>query len=146
MEKKEVLLNNGTYNKNHSLVRNEKFLVNPFFDAMDIVQVKYEMLKEASSSQRTIEQTAKEFGFSRASFYKIKAAYEENGIFALVPDKSGPQKARKLSTPYQLYIDQYMESKPKASSSEIRNKLKEEKNLDISKRTIERYRSRSKHG
>lgn len=142
MAKKEVLIANGTYNKNHSKVFNYKFINDPFFDAMDIVQVKYEMIKATRISELSITQIAAEFGFSRAAFYKIKTAYDLNGVAALVPEKSGPQKARKLTDEYQNYIDQYIKRKPKASSSEITQQLKQDMGINISKRTIERYRSR----
>lgn len=145
MVKKEVLIANGTYNKNHSKVLNDKFLNDSFFDAMDIVQVKYEMLKSARSSEQCIEQIADEFGFSRAAFYKIKTEYDMNGIIALVPEKSGPHRARKLTDKYQSYVDQYIMQKPKASSAEITQQLKREKGIEISKRTIERYRSHKGH-
>lgn len=65
---------------------------------MDIVQVKYEMLKDAAVGTRGI---ADEFGFSRASFYKINDAFDSKGLSALVPEKTGPKKPNtaKFSSP-----------------------------------------------
>lgn len=145
MAKKDILIANGTYNKNHYKVLDDKFQKDPFFDPMDIVQVKYEMLKTARNSELGVLRIADEFGFSRSAFYKIKDSYETNGIAALVPEKSGPHKARKLTDEYQRYIDRYIKEKPKAASAEIAQQLKQEMGIDISKRTIERYRRRQGH-
>ena len=113
MSKEDILKANGTYNRSHGKVTAEKFLTGGFYDPMDIIQVKYEMLREASESpHRNITELASSYGFSRASFYKIKEAYEKNGVQALVPGKSGPRQAHKLTVEYRFFIDDH----PKASS------------------------------
>ncbi len=144
MNKKEILLANGTFNKNHGKVKNKKFLIEPFYDSMDIVQVKYEMLKDATEGSRQIANVADDFGLSRASFYKIKEAFEIRGLSALVPEKPGPKKPYKLTEPYAEYIDKYISEKPKASSNEIATNLRKDKGLKVSKRTVERYRNKKK--
>ncbi len=144
MSKKGILVANGTFNKNHEKVKNEKFLTDTFYDPMDIVQVKYEMLKDAAEGSWQIAKVAAEFGLSRASFYKIKEAFESRGLSALVPEKPGPKKPYKLTEPYAKYIDKYISEKPKASSNEIATNLRKDKGLKVSKRTVERYRSKKK--
>lgn len=141
MSKKDILKANGTYNANYSKVTERKFLDNDFYDPMDLFQVKYEMLREAlDNPSRSIGELAHGYGFSRAAFYKIKEAYQAKGTIALIPDKSGPKQAYKLTGEYQTFIDGH----PGSSSEELRLLLKKEKGLDISRRTIERYRSRKK--
>lgn len=142
LSKKDILKANGTYNANYSKVTERKFLDNDFYDPMDLFQVKYEMLREAlDNPSRSIGELAHGYGFSRAAFYKIKEAYQAKGTIALVPDKSGPKQAYKLTGEYQAFIDGH----PGSSSEELRLLLKKEKGLDISRRTIERYRSRKKN-
>ena len=145
MAKKEILITNGTFNKNHEKVKNIKFKTTPFYDPMDIVQVKYEMLKAAAEDVRGIARIADEFGFSRASFYNIKAVFDKEGLSAFVTGRTGPRKPYKLTDEYQEYIDRYISQNPKASSSEITEKLKKDKGIGISKRTVERYRNKKKH-
>lgn len=141
MSKEDILKANGTYNRSHDKVTAEKFLTGGFYDPMDIIQVKYEMIREAlESPHRNITELASSYGFSRASFYKIKEAYEKNGVQALVPSKSGPRQAHKLTAEHRFFIDDH----PKASSEEIRLRLQKERGLTVSRRTIERYRSRKK--
>jgi len=136
---------NGTYNQKHKKVKNKKFLTDPFYDPRDIVQVKYEMLKDAADSNKAIAKIADDFGFSRASFYNIKDTFYKQGLSALVPEKTGPKKPRKLTPSCQEYIDRYIFDNPKSSSNEIAKTLKKNKGVNISKRTVERYRSKKKH-
>jgi transposase len=145
MDKIEILISNGTYNKNYKKITNTKFVTNSFYDPMDIVQVKYEMLKEIIDSKQSIKRISKEFGFSRTSFYKIKEAYESRGLSALIPQKTGPKKPKKLTEFYQEYIDEYIVKNPKASSNEVTEILKKDTGISINKRTVERYRHKKKH-
>ena len=69
----------------------------PFFDARDLVQVKYEMLRRAREEGSTVSEAAAAFGFSRPSFYEAKAAYESGGLPGLLPKRPGPRRAHKLS-------------------------------------------------
>lgn len=122
--------------------KNEKFLTVSFYDPMDIVQVKYEMLKAATEGNQPIAKIVDEFGLSRASFYKIKKAFEISGLSALIPEKPGPKKPYKLTEPYTEYIDKYLLENPEASSNEIAINLRKDKGLTVSKRTVDRYRAK----
>ena len=141
VSKQEILLENGTYNRNYGKVVEQRFISDEFYDPQDLVQVKYEMLRTANETRRSVEEIAGNFGFSRAAFYKIRTSYEKEGVSAFVPDKSGPKNARKLTSEHQEFIDIYLAQNPNASSSGIVEILYNERGLKISKRTVERYRS-----
>jgi len=140
LTKKEILLENGTYNNNHNKVRDSRFLEDGFYDPQDLVQVKYEMLRSAYNTDCTISELAASFGFSRAAYYKIKNVFDKEGISALVSQPSGPKKPRKLTSGHRQFIDHYLLENPSVSSLHIADILKKERGIDISKRTIERYR------
>jgi len=142
MSKQEILLKNRTFNRNYGKVTEKRFTSDEFYDPQDLVQVKYEMLRTANESKRSINEISGKFGFSRAAFYKIKASYEKEGISAFILNNSGSKKARKLTVEYQDFIDSYLMQNPNVSSGEIATILKQERGLNISKRTVERYRSR----
>ena len=144
MEKIEILMSNGTYNKRYDSVRKPKFLTGVFYDPMDIVQVKYEMLREAQESDRAIGEVANEFGFSRTAYYNIKESYDKNGMSSLIPEKPGPRRSHKLTNQLQNFIDEYTSAYPKASASEIVSVIQGERGVSISKRTIERYINKKK--
>jgi len=144
MEKKEILIKNGTFNKNHEKVKREGFIEGGFYDPMDIVQVRYEMIKDVDNSGKTIEQISSEYGYSRASYYHIKDNFDKGGMTALIPEKTGPKEARKLTSDLQDYIKEYTQRDPKASSSKIAEEIESVKGVTVSKRTVERFRYKKK--
>jgi len=142
--KKDILMKNGTYNKNHEKVTAPKFLGDTFYDPMDIAQVKYEMLKDVEKKETTVADAASDYGFSRAAFYNIKEAFSKQGIKGLIPEKPGPRKPHKLTQECQVLIDGYVAENPRISSSEITERIKRENDIQMSKRTVERYRAKKK--
>lgn len=70
----------------------------PFFDARDLVQVKYEMLRRVHTDGATVTQAAAAFGFSRPSFYTAQAAWQAEGLPGLLPARPGPRAGHKLTT------------------------------------------------
>src|SRR5919198_53378 len=82
----------GTLNPNPEAVLDEQFATGGFFDAQDIVQVKYEMLRRVANGH-SIAETIRAFGFSsRQAFYRARAAFQESGLAGLVPIKRRPKK------------------------------------------------------
>lgn len=142
--KKDILMKNGTYNKNHEKVTAPKFLEDTFYDPMDIAQVKYEMLKEVEKRGAAIADAASDYGFSRSAFYNIKEAFTKHGIKGLIPEKPGPRNPHKLTREYQELIDSYVADNPRISSSEVLERIKSDRGIQLSKRTIERYRAKKK--
>jgi hypothetical protein len=59
-----------------------------FFDARDLVQVKYEMVRRVRVDKAPVT-----LGFSRPSFYEAAAAVDRDGLGGLVPGKPGPRRA-----------------------------------------------------
>jgi hypothetical protein len=68
-----------------------------FFDANDLVQVKYEMLRHARQDGVTKAEAAGLFGLSRPTFYMAEAAYARDGISGLLPQARGPKSPHKLT-------------------------------------------------
>jgi len=142
LSKQDILLGNGTFNKNHAKVTERRFIDDDFYDPRDLAQVKYEMLRTARESKESVEEITDKFGFSRAGFYKIESSFEKEGLSAFVSNKTGPRNAWKLTKERQRFIDGYILENPGAGSGELASILKTERGLEISKRTIERYRNR----
>lgn len=138
-KKQDILQANGTFNKHYHTVKKIKFLEDDFYDPMDIIQVKYEMLRDAGDKGRSITEIAKDFGFSRAAYYVIKEAFEQQGMTALFPQKTGPKQPRKLTAELQIFIDEYRKLHPNAKILKIADAIFDEKGISISRRTIERY-------
>ena len=142
LTKQDILLENGTFNRNHAKVTEPRFRNDDFYDPQDLAQVKYEMLRTARESKESVEEITVRFGFSRAGFYKIKNSFDKDGLSAFVSNKTGPQNAWKLTKDHQRFIDRYISENPGTGSADIASTLKTERGLEISKRTVERYLAR----
>jgi transposase len=95
--KYEALREWGALNTDADSIRDERFLSHEFFDARDLVQVKYEMLRRVRSDGKSVRQVARDFGFSRTAFYQILAVWEVQGLPGLIPKRPGPKQAHKLN-------------------------------------------------
>src|SRR5947207_4025983 len=70
-------------------VRDAEFLSSEFFDARDVVQVKYEMVRKVKAEGAPVAAAAAAFGYSRPSYYEAAAALERSGLEGLVPARPG---------------------------------------------------------
>lgn len=95
--KREALQTHGTLHPRPQDVTDPLFHQSVFFDADDIVQVKYEMLRRVRIDEHLVSETAAAFGFSRPSFYTARTAFEREGLVGLLPRKRGPRHAHKLT-------------------------------------------------
>jgi transposase len=144
MSKKDFLMDNGTFNKNHSKVKALRFSKDRFFDPMDIVQVKYEMLKEVEERGASITDAADAYGFSRTAFYGIREAFGRKGVAGLAPRRPGPLRPHKLPQEHQERIDAWIAESPLISSGEVARLIGQTGLALVNRRTVERYRSKKK--
>jgi transposase len=133
--KQEEMRKNGSFNHRANTVTAAVFKDSTFFDAHDLVQVKYEMLRAIEKERHEVSSTSKAFGFSRVSFYQIKKEFDENGIAGLIPKKRGPKGSRKLSSSDIEFARSLVGMHKKSQIVEL---LKEKRGVEISKRTLER--------
>ena len=104
--KAESLREQGCLNPHPERVHDELFAAGDFFDARDLVQLKYEMLRRVQVDGRPVSHSAKSFGFSRPTFYQAQQAFTAGGLPALVPKKPGPRRAHKLSEEVVGFLEQ----------------------------------------
>ena len=142
--KDESLKRNGSFNNNHENVTASVFGAMPFFDKKDIVQVKYEMIRAAANGEGSITEIAAAFGFSRKGYYQISGAFKTGGLCALLPRKTGPKGAFKLSPDVIGFIDSYVDRHKNAKAKEISAALEAGKGVKVHPRTI--YRHIKKNG
>lgn len=82
-----ALRENGTMNPSPDQVTDPKFHKGEFFDARDLVQVKYEMLRRVLVDAASVTEATVEYGVSRPTYYQTKASFEAGGLAGLVPKK-----------------------------------------------------------
>lgn len=95
--KLDALKKQGAVNPHPQKVRDPLFETDEFFDARDLVQVRYEMLRRVEAEGHAVTEACRAFGFSRPVFYKARAALSDEGLSGLVPKKRGPRRGHKLT-------------------------------------------------
>src|SRR5258708_28022350 len=78
-------------------VRDPAFLSSDFFDARDVVQVKYEMVRKVKADGAPVTAAAAAFGYSRPSYYEAAAALDRSGLEGLVPALPRPRGPPQLT-------------------------------------------------
>jgi transposase len=137
-EKLAALHAAGALNLRPQTVRDAQFTELPFFDARDLVQVKYEMLRRVQREGESVSQAAANFGFSRVSFYQTQAAFAEGGLPGLVPRRRGPRGAHKLTDEVMAFLDQLRAEDLTISSRELAVRAQERFGRSVHPRSIER--------
>jgi transposase len=136
--KLDALRRTGSLNTHPEAVTDATFRGSDFFDARDLVQVKYEMLRRVRVDRLPISTAASEFGLSRPSFYQARAAFERDGLQGLLPRKRGPRRAHKLTDEILDALAAAKAEDPSLSSSALASRAREQFAVSLHARTIER--------
>jgi transposase len=143
-EKRQTLRQQGTLNPRPQAVTHELFQKSDFFDPNDLVQVKYEMLRQVQSESRPISQAAKAFGLSRPSFYQAQAALTQVGLAGLLPHKSGPKEGHKLTAKVMEFLLTARAKEPSLNTEQLAEMVAQNFQLRVHPRSIERQLRREK--
>ena len=109
----------------------------PFFLALDKVQVKYEMLRTHAIDGLSATAAAEQHGYSRAAFYLITTAFDEAGMRGLLDEPRGRRGPLKL-TPQVL---EFLASADRSvSGAQLVTEVERRFGLSLHRRTIERVR------
>jgi transposase len=142
--KLEALSQQGTLNPRPQDVTHELFQNSNFFDSRDLVQVKYEMLRQVRVENQSVSQSAKAFGFSRPSFYQARSTFQQTGMAGLIPQKRGPRHAHKLTPEVLKFLRQARVAQPSLRFQELAQRVKERFGVLVHPRSIERQLLRQK--
>jgi transposase len=140
--KAEALRQQGTLHPNPDLVHDEAFRQSEFFDARDVVQVRYEMLRRHQVDGKAVTAVAGAFGVSRQAFYTTEAAFEQMGISGLLPRRRGPQRAHKCTDEVLDFVEQWRATSP--MEKDVTEAIRKRFGISINPRSIERALKRRK--
>ena len=143
-DKQNTLRQHGTLNPRPQDVLHPLFQNSDFFDPSDVVQVKYEMLRQVQVDKRAVSRTAKEFGFSRPSFYQAELAFEQSGLPGLLPQKRGPRNGHKLTPEVMKFVAEQQSVEPSLSFAQLAALVQQNFHLKVHPRSIERQLLREK--
>ena len=144
IHKQKLLRQHGTLNTRPQDVQHPLFRDSDFFDPDDLLQVKYEMLRQVHVDNQPISQAAHDFGFSRPSFYQTNTAFEQAGLSGLVPLKRGPKSGHKLTPEVMELIRATRMADPSLSFVQLAALVKTDFNIEVHPRSIERQLLREK--
>jgi len=136
--KLDALRQTGVLHPHPKLVTDPLFQGQPFFDARDLMQVKYEMLRKVEVDGAPVSTAATAFGLSRPSFYQAQFAFEQGGLAGLVPQKRGPRRAHKLSAEVLEFLGQLRVERPGTRYEEMAERVRERFGIVVNPRSIER--------
>jgi len=123
-------------------VVDEEFRASEFFDARDLVQVKYEMVRRVEADGVSVSTAAGAFGFSRQSYYSAARALADEGLAGLVPAKPGPRRAHKLTDEVLEHLAALREAEPGVSGAQLATAVQERFGITVHRRSVERALAR----
>ena len=94
--------------------------------------------------QRAVSRTAKEFGFSRPSFYQAEFAFEQGGLSGLLPQKRGPRNGHKLTPEVMGFVGEQRTVEPSLSFAQLAERVQHHFHVKVHPRSIERQLLREK--
>ena len=110
--KQAALAASRTLNSDPQKVTDPAFTAGGFFDPADLLQVKYEMVRQVEVEGVPVSAAARTFGFARQSAYNARAALAAGGLAALIPGKPGPRGGHKLTGPVLDHLQALLEQDP----------------------------------
>lgn len=140
--KAEVLRQQGALHPKPDTVQDEAFRQGEFFDARDLVQVRYEMLRRHQVDGQAVTEVAGAFGVSRQAFYTTETAFEQMGISGLLPRRRGPKRAHKCTEEILDFVEQWRATSP--TGKDVTEAVQRRFGVSINPRSIERALTRRK--
>lgn len=137
-----ALRQHGCLNPHPERVADPRFVGDDFFDARDVVQVKYEMVRQVRVEGAPVSRSAAAFGFSRPVFYQAQASLARGGLAALVPRKPGPRQAHKLTAEVVAFLQQEQTGADSIGSQELVRRVQARFGCTVHRRSVERALAR----
>jgi transposase len=134
----------GTLNAHAQAVHDPAFSESAFFDARDLVQVRYEMLRRVHIEGQAIAEAAAGFGVSRPTFYKAQADFERAGLVGLLPGKRGPHGGHKITAEVLRFIEEVRAVEDGLDTPALIARIAERFGFTVHRRTVERALARKK--
>ena len=142
--KLEALKKQGAVNPQPDRVQDPLFGADEFFDARDLVQVRYEMLRRVEVEGHAVTQACQAFGFSRPVFYKTREAFAREGLPGLVPKKRGPRGGHKLTAEVMKGIEEALAEERSLGAEALVERVEERYGVRVHARSIQRALARRK--
>jgi transposase len=146
-KKLQALRQGGTLNPAPEKVRHPLFAESVFFDANDLLQIKYELLRAIQVEGRSLAGAAEEFGLSRPTVYEAQAHFKVKGLEGLLPEKRGPKHPHKLTPEVMKVVQRWQAEESELDAVELAARVKQRWGITVHPRTVEKaLADRAKRG
>jgi transposase len=142
--KLRALQESGTANPRAHAVQDPAFVDSDFFDAHDLIQVRYEMLRRVRTEGQSITKATTLFGVSRPTFYKVQSDFTRSGLVGLLPAKRGPRGQRKITPNVLRFIEEAVAIEEKLDTQDLAARIAQRFDLVVHWRTVQRALARLK--
>ena len=132
------LNHSGTLNTHPETIIDPLFRNNPFFDARDLLQARYEMLRRHRLDGQSIVEAALAFGVSRPTFYHAQIAFAEQGLAGLLPQQRGPKGRHKLSPEVLQHVQALKAADPSLTTTQRVQEIQQHFGILVHRRSLER--------
>lgn len=136
--KVEALRADGTLHRRSDQVTDPVFRAHEFFDARDVVQVKYEMLRRVEIDTQAVASTAAAFHLSRPSFYHAQRAFQQRGLAGLLPRKRGPRGGYKITAAVLAFLQEARAENTSLRATDLAHRVEDRFGVTVHPRSIER--------
>jgi transposase len=100
------------------------------------------MLRAVTRNEMTVTEASKQFGFSRAAYYKIEKSFNTAGVNGLSLQKTGPKAAVKATEEILRFADELREKHPGITNDRIIEEIRSQKGITLHKRSLQREQSK----
>ena len=142
--KTRALREHGCLNPHAETVSDELFASNAFFDARDLLQVRYEMLRRVREDGVPVSRAAANFGVSRPTWYRAQRAWEAGGLPGLLPDRPGPRRPHKLGDEVVEALRAAKSERPELTAAELVALVRDHFGVSVHRSSIDRALARGK--
>src|SRR5487761_1189310 len=136
--KRAALAASRTLNSDPQKVTDPAFTPGGFFDPADLLQVKYEMVRQVEVEGVPVSTAARTFGFARQSVCNARTALAAGGLAALIPGKPGPRGGHKLTGPVLDHLEDLLEQDPRLSYGELAARAAQQFGIQVHPRSVRR--------
>ena len=95
-----------TLNPQPGRVAAKRFREGGFYDPEDLLQVRYEAVRQALQGGTSRAAAALAHGFSRSTLHRLLRLFRERGLAGLVPRKRGPRGPTKITPEILRFVDE----------------------------------------
>jgi transposase len=146
-QRKQRLKTEGTLHPNPDKVRSDLLEQSSFFDANDLMQMKYEMLRSVDVDKEPIAIASKMFGLSRVAYYHAREQYRKHGLAGLLPRRRGPKYAHKFTEEVMSFIEEQRGAAGRPVDWAVLSKQIEDRfGIKVHPRSVERAVKQKKNG